>query len=75
VVIVSWLAAPAVMVIAFDTTGVSRPLENRRVRFPANPVIDKFVNVATPLPFVVTVVDPPNVPPPDAIVVVTLTPL
>jgi hypothetical protein len=71
---VSWLADPAVMLIAFDTTGVSTPLVNRNVRIPTSPVIDKFVNVATPLPFVATVVTPPSVPPPDAITAVTFTP-
>jgi hypothetical protein len=85
-VIVSCVADPAVMLIAFDTTGVSTPLVNRNVRFPAPlvnrnvrfpavPVIDRFVNVATPLPFVATVAVPPSVPPPEAITAVTLTPL
>jgi hypothetical protein len=60
-VIESWLADPA-------------PLVNRNVRFPAVPVIDRFVNVATPLPFVATVAVPPSVPPPDAIAAVTFTP-
>jgi hypothetical protein len=73
-VIVSCVADPAVMLIAFDTTGVSTPLVNRNVRFPAAPVIDKFVNVTTPLPFVATVAVPPNVPPPEAITAVTFTP-
>jgi hypothetical protein len=74
VVIVSWLADPAVILIAFDTTGVSTPLVNRSVLFPAVPVIDRFAKVASPLAFVATVVTPPSVPPPDAITAVTFTP-
>jgi hypothetical protein len=49
---VSRVAAPAVMLIPLDTAGVSTPLVNRNVRIPTNPVIDKLVNVASPLAFV-----------------------
>jgi hypothetical protein len=51
-VIVSCVAEPAVMEIPLDTAGVSAPLVNRNVRIPTSPVIDKFVNVASPLAFV-----------------------
>ena len=46
---------------------------NSRMRWPTKPEIDRLVNVATPLPLVLTVVLPVNVPPPEVIDAVTAT--
>ena len=67
------MASPAVIVIAFDSTLASPVALKTRVRSPAVPVISRLVKVATPLPFVVALSVPPNVPPPVAIAAVTLT--
>ena len=61
-------------VTVFDVALVNVPDVNDSVRSPAVPLIDRFVNVATPLEFVVAVSVPPSVPPPDAIAAVTTTP-
>src|SRR5262249_29251430 len=56
-----------------DDADVRPVAENRRVYDPG-PVIERFVNDATPLVSVTAVVAPPSVPPPDAIVATTITP-
>ncbi len=68
------MAAPAPTVIVPETAGVSPVALRLRVRPPAAPLIDRLVNVATPLAFVVAVAVPPSVPPPVAIAAVTVTP-
>src|SRR3989441_312196 len=73
-VTVSWVAAPAVIVMAVDVTLVSPVAEKLSVRSPAVPLIARLVKDATPLPVVVAVSVPPNVPPPVAITAVTTTP-
>src|SRR5947208_16510437 len=70
----TWVAAPAVMVIAPDVAELSPVALKLRVRSPAVPVIDRSVKLATPLAFVVAVSVPPSVPPPVAIAAVTVTP-
>src|ERR1043165_2870996 len=77
VVMVNWLAGgggAAVMSIVFDVTPVSAGALNANARAPAAPLIERFVNVATPLALVVAVAVPPSVPPPLAIAAVTTTP-
>ena len=74
VVMASWLAAPAVIVMTDEAVPVSPALENPRVRSPAVPVIESPANVARPAPLVATVAVPPIVPPPDAIAAVMFTP-
>src|ERR1043166_9053968 len=74
VVMLSWLAAPAAMLMVAEVAGVSPVAEKVNVRSPAAPVIDRFVKLATPLAFVVAVSVPPRVPPPVAIVAVTFPP-
>src|ERR1051325_6479705 len=71
----SCVAAPAVMVTAVEAPRDSPVAAKLNVRSPTAPVIDRFVKLATPLPFVVAVSVPPRVPPPVAIVAVTVTPL
>src|SRR5439155_1117671 len=74
VVMVSWVAAPAVIVTVAELTPVSPVAEKLRVRSPAVPVIARFVKVAAPVPVVVAVSVPPKDPPPVAIAAVTVTP-
>src|ERR1043165_7611242 len=77
VVIVSWLAGgggAAVISMVFDVTPVKDVALKLNVRDPAAPLIDRFVNVATPLALVVAAAVPPRVPPPLAIAAVTTTP-
>src|SRR5712692_11594517 len=74
VVTVSWVAAPAVIVTAVELTLVRPVAEKLSVRLPAVPVIARLVKAATPVPLVVAVSVPPNVPPPVAIAAVTTTP-
>src|SRR2546422_820991 len=52
VVSVSWVAAPAVMVMVPDTTSVSPGAVKCRVRSPTAPLIARSVKLATPLPSV-----------------------
>ena len=73
--IVSSVAAPAVISIAVEVTLPSSVALKLNVRGPAVPVIDRSVNVARPVPLVVAVVVPASVPPPAAIAAVTTTPL
>ena len=68
------LGGAADTVIVLDVALVNEPDVNVNVRSPAVPLIDRFVNVATPLEFVVTVVVPPSVPRPVAIAAMTDTP-
>jgi hypothetical protein len=68
-------AGPGVTLIALDVAEASPVLVKTNVRSPTVPVIDRSVNVATPLAFVVTDVVPFNVPPPVLIAASTLTPL
>src|SRR5207248_6501417 len=70
----TWVAAPAVMVIVPDVAELSPVALKLRVRSPAAPVIDRFVKLAAPFAFVVAVSVPPSVPPPVAIAAVTVTP-
>src|SRR5579885_1517466 len=73
VVIVNCVAGPAVIDTLFEVAPV-RPVDaNANVLVPIVPVMERFVNVATPLAFVFTVTVPPSVPPPDAIDAVTPT--
>jgi hypothetical protein len=62
------------IVIVPDVAGVKLPDEKRSVNAPAALVIDRFVNVALPLVFVLAVTVPPSVPVPDAIDAVIVTP-
>src|SRR5262245_40703024 len=55
-------------------TLLSPGAEKLKVRFPADPVIERLVKVATPLLFVVAVSVPPSVPPPAVMAAVTTTP-
>jgi hypothetical protein len=57
--------APALRFTVLDVTLIPPALANRSVRGPTRPVIFKFVNVARPDAFVVTIVVPPIDPPPD----------
>ena len=66
------VAVPNVRANADDVTAVNDVGVNVRVKFPAVPVITKFVNVATP-DDAATVVVPDNVPVPEAIVATTFT--
>src|SRR5882724_9955454 len=75
VVRLSWVAAPAMMVIVPDVTPVRPAALKLKVRSPAVPVMVRFVKLATPLPFVAAVRVPPRVPPPVAIAAVSVTPL
>ena len=69
--------------VALDAVTVTRarrhPREPRRrkrgVRAPTRPVMERFVNTAVPLAFVVTAAVPPSVPPPVAMAAVTDVPL
>ncbi len=70
----SCVAAPAVIVMTVELTPVRPGAEKLSVRSPAVPLIARFVNDATPVPIVVAVRVPPNVPPPAAIAAVTVTP-
>ena len=67
-------ADPAVIEIVPEVTPVNPDAEKLRVRSPAVPVTERFVNVAAPLALVLTVAPPPSVPPPVAIDAVTATP-
>jgi len=71
----SWVAAPAVIVIVVEVAAVSPEALKLNVRSPAVPLIARFVYVATPLPFVIAVAVPPSVPPPVAMAAVTAAPL
>jgi hypothetical protein len=74
VVIASFVATGgSVTVMVADVTDVRFGAVNTSACAPL-PVIARFVNVATPLAFVVAVVVPLNVPPPLAIAAVTTTP-
>src|SRR5438477_392173 len=74
VVMLTWVAAPAVMVIVPDVAELSPVALKLRVRSPAAPVIDRFVKLAAPFAFVVAVSVPTSVPPPVAIAAATVTP-
>src|ERR1051325_6125927 len=77
VVMVSWVAGGGGgvdTVIVADVVLVSPGEVNCSVRSPSAPEIERSVNVAAPLAFVVAVAVPPNVPPPVAIAAVTVTP-
>src|SRR3989442_1100580 len=74
VVTVNCVAVPAVMVITVELTPVRPVAEKLSVRSPAVPLMDKLVKLATPVPVVVAVSVPPNVPPPVAIAAVTVIP-
>jgi hypothetical protein len=64
-----------VTAMALEVAAVNDPEEKRRVLEPVEvPLIERFVNVATPEAFVVTVDVPPKLPPPLAIATVTATP-
>jgi len=67
-------AAPAPSVIVPDVADASAVALKLSVRSPAVPLIARLVKLATPVPIVVAVRVPPNVPPPVAIVAVTTTP-
>ena len=66
--------APAVSANEFDTAAVKPDGVNVRVKLPAVPVMTRLVKVATPLPFVETVVVPVSTPEPDVMVATTLRP-
>jgi hypothetical protein len=72
VVIADAVAAPKVSANEPDVIAVSDVGVNVKVKFPAVPVITRFVKVATPLD-AATVVVPESVPVPDAIVATTFT--
>ena len=69
--ITSWVAAPAVTLIALEVAAVRPALVNCRVRDPMAPVIESPEKVASPAPLVFTVVTPPSAPPPVAMATVT----
>ena len=69
----TFVAAPAVSANEFDVAAVKLVGVKVNVKFPAVPVMTRLVNVATPLPFVATVVVPLSTQVPDAIVATTLT--
>ena len=69
--ITSWVAAPAVMLIAVEVAPVRPVLVNCSVRAPTVPVMDRPAKVATAVPPVLTVAVPPSVPPPVRMVAVT----
>src|SRR5688572_28106925 len=75
--IVSWVApeGAAVIEMAAEVAPVSPAELKDRVRLPADPVIERLVNAATPAASVLIEVMPPRVPPPLAIAAVTVTPL
>src|SRR3989441_733693 len=62
----SCVAAPAVTVMVPEVTALSPVAPKVRVRSPTVPVIARFVNVASPLTFVVAVRAPPRPPAPVA---------
>src|ERR1017187_3846139 len=72
VVIVSWLAAPAVRTIVLDVAPVGDGTLKRRVKLPAVPLMNRPAYVATPRALVTTLVAPFSVPLPEAIVAVTV---
>ena len=74
VVYASLVAAPAVRANEFEIAAVKLVGVNASVKFPAVPVITRFVKVAIPLAFVATVVVPPRTPLPEAMEATTLTP-
>ena len=74
VVTASFVAEPAVMLTLPEVTDVNDGAVNRNVLVPTVPVIERFVNVATPEASDVAVVVPPSVPPPLKIAAVTTTP-
>ena len=59
------MSAAAATLIADEVTDVSDGAVKTSVRFPATPVIERLLNVAVPLAFVVAVVVPLSVPPPE----------
>jgi hypothetical protein len=75
-VTVDWAAdtSPAPTAIGRDVAGVSPPALKLKVRWPAVPLIDRLVKVATPPLFVIAAAVPPRLPPPVAIAAVTVTP-
>ena len=62
------------IVIVPDDAGVRPPDAKLSVNAPAVPLIDRVVNVATPLDVVLAVAVPPSVPVPDAIAAVIVMP-
>src|SRR3989442_829162 len=75
-VMVDWAAdtAPAPTAIGPDVAAASPFALKLKVRWPAVPLIDRLVKVATPPLFVIAVAVPPRLPPPVAIAAVTVTP-
>src|SRR2546429_4401397 len=69
-----WVAAPAVTLTVPDVIGVYCCAEKPSVCGPAVPLIDRFVNSAAPLALVLMSTVPPSVPPPEAIVALTVMP-
>src|SRR6185437_11777280 len=65
-------AAPGATAKPFDVTGVRPPTLNESVRSPTRPLMASDVKVATPA--TVVAVEPVTVPPPVAIVAVTISP-
>ena len=74
VVMVSWVAPPAVTVIVPEVTPATAGALKFTVRSPAAPVMDRLKKVAAPLALVLAVSVPPSTPPPVAIVAVTTVP-
>ena len=74
VVMLRWSAGPADSVMVSELTPVIPAAENPSVRAPMVPLMERLVKVATPLALVLTLVVPPRVPPPVAMLAVTDTP-